>query len=140
MPSDGLLVDGSDVTCNESALTGESEDKVSTKTVSYVHLYVHTCLSISWLPLKLIVPALSLFPLISFISSSKNVILNFIHLSTSLHLSHSYPYLYLRTCRRKVWILGMTCSFYPVQISLRAIVACSLQLLEPSQGKRDENI
>ena len=28
MPSDGLMVDGSDVTCNESALTGESEDKV----------------------------------------------------------------------------------------------------------------
>ena len=28
VPSDGLMVDGSDVTCNESALTGESEDKV----------------------------------------------------------------------------------------------------------------
>ena len=41
VPSDGLLVDGSDVTCNESALTGESEDKVSTKIVPYVHLYVH---------------------------------------------------------------------------------------------------
>ena len=27
VPTDGLLVDGSDVTCNESALTGESEDK-----------------------------------------------------------------------------------------------------------------
>eukprot|EP00596_Hydrurales_sp_CCMP1899_P000185 CAMPEP_0119037592 /NCGR_PEP_ID=MMETSP1177-20130426/6038_1 /TAXON_ID=2985 /ORGANISM="Ochromonas sp, Strain CCMP1899" /LENGTH=1002 /DNA_ID=CAMNT_0006999077 /DNA_START=43 /DNA_END=3048 /DNA_ORIENTATION=- len=27
VPSDGLLVDGSDVTCNESALTGESDDK-----------------------------------------------------------------------------------------------------------------
>ena len=40
VPSDGLLVDGSDVTCNESALTGESEDKVSTKTVSYVHLSI----------------------------------------------------------------------------------------------------
>ena len=27
VPTDGLLVDGSDVTCNESALTGESDDK-----------------------------------------------------------------------------------------------------------------
>lgn len=27
VPADGLLVNGSDVTCNESALTGESEDK-----------------------------------------------------------------------------------------------------------------
>ena len=139
MPSDGLLVDGSDVTCNESALTGESEDKVSTKTVSYVHLCVHTFLSISWLPLKLIVTALSLFPLISFISSSKSIILNFIQLLTSLLLSHSFPYLYLRTCRRKVWTQAMTCSFYPDQISLRDIVACSLQLLERSQGKSDEN-
>lgn len=31
VPSDGLMVDGSDVTCNESALTGESEDKVINK-------------------------------------------------------------------------------------------------------------
>jgi Ca2+-transporting ATPase len=27
IPADGLLVNGSDVVCNESALTGESEDK-----------------------------------------------------------------------------------------------------------------
>ena len=46
VPSDGLLVDGSDVTCNESALTGESEDKVSTKMMSCVHLCVNVCLSV----------------------------------------------------------------------------------------------
>lgn len=32
VPADGILLQGSDVVCNESALTGESEDKVkSTK-------------------------------------------------------------------------------------------------------------
>jgi len=30
VPTDGLLVEGSDVTCNESALTGESDDKKKT--------------------------------------------------------------------------------------------------------------
>eukprot|EP01035_Chromulina_nebulosa_P019011 gene19011-24830_t len=28
IPADGILIEGSDVTCNESALTGESEDKI----------------------------------------------------------------------------------------------------------------
>ena len=30
VPSDGVIVECSDLTCNESALTGESEDKVTT--------------------------------------------------------------------------------------------------------------
>ena len=30
IPADGLLVDGSDVACNESALTGEPDEKAKT--------------------------------------------------------------------------------------------------------------
>jgi P-type E1-E2 ATPase len=41
VPSDGLVVDCSDLTCNESALTGESEDKVRVLCVCVCVVFVY---------------------------------------------------------------------------------------------------
>ena len=39
VPSDGVIVECSDLTCNESALTGESEDKVTANSPLAQHTY-----------------------------------------------------------------------------------------------------
>ena len=41
IPADGLMISGSDVTVNESSLTGESDGTYIHTYIQYIHTYTH---------------------------------------------------------------------------------------------------